>query len=173
MSRKLDRGVPLSVEYLNWACNRVIKNDTQDRGQFFHDLLKGFDAHGLCEEKNMPYQARFTNPQPPSAAMESAKEVAALGFDVHIIKPWSKEAGLTPKQFIQVRRALADGWPVCAGSHHSLLLIGYGDDPRSPGGGAFLVADSGKGAFDTRTYESITTSVFDVFWIEVRLEREP
>ena len=172
-SRRLDRGVPLSVEYLNWACNRVIKNETKDRGQFFHDLLKGFDAHGLCEERHMPYQARFTNPQPTASAMENAKEMTALGFKVHLIKPWSKEAGLTREQFSQTKSVLANGWPVSAGSHHSLLLVGYGDDARSPGGGAFIVADSGKGAFDTRTYESIATSVFDVFWVEVSLERKP
>ena len=115
----------------------------------------------------MPYQARFSNPQPTAAAQENAKQVAAQGFQVQFIKPWSKEAGLTREQFTQIKSVLAQGWPVCAGSHHSLLLVGYVDNSASPGGGTFIVSDSGKGAYDTRTYEFVATKMFDIFSVQV------
>ena len=54
-SKHYSKGTRLSVEYLNWACNQVIRNQKDDRGQFFHDLLKGFQKHGICSEVNMPY----------------------------------------------------------------------------------------------------------------------
>lgn len=41
-SKRHDRAMPFSVEYSNWASNRVIRNSTVDRGQLFHDRLKGW-----------------------------------------------------------------------------------------------------------------------------------
>jgi hypothetical protein len=58
LSKQHDRGMPLSVEYSNWACNQVIRNSTRDRGQFFHDLLKGYEKHGLCRDELMPYEEK-------------------------------------------------------------------------------------------------------------------
>src|SRR5690349_13877171 len=39
LAKKTGHGVVLSVEYLNWASNDVMKDATD--GGFFHDLLKG------------------------------------------------------------------------------------------------------------------------------------
>src|SRR5262249_7987396 len=99
VSRQRDQGVPLSAEHLSWACNQVIKNETEDRGQFFHDLLKGFDSFGLCEDEQMPYQPRFTNPQPSETATKSAQRIGRIPFQTHFIKRWSKQAGLSPDEF--------------------------------------------------------------------------
>lgn len=169
LSRRHDKGLPLSVEYLNWGCNRVIGNKTEDRGQFFHDLLKGFDKHGICLETSMPYEAKFTNTEPTSAAKEDAAAQAKTGFKVQWIKRWSKKAGLSGEQMGQIRDVLDKGWPVCAGSGHSILLVGYTEDPKAKGGGRFLVADSGQGKFAERTFAFVQENMYDVFWVEVPL----
>lgn len=72
LSKRHDRGMPLSVEYSNWACNQVIRNSTVDRGQFFHDLLKGYEKHGLCCDELMRYEEKFQNTQPSNAARRDA-----------------------------------------------------------------------------------------------------
>src|SRR5262245_16978726 len=66
-SKYYNKGMRLSVEYLNWACNEVINNHTQDRGQFFADLLKGFEANGICPEAELQYTRRFDPEVKPSA----------------------------------------------------------------------------------------------------------
>ena len=75
LSRQEDRGVPLSAEYLNWGCNQVIQNTTDDRGQFFYDLLKGYEQYGICPEEKMPYELKFTNAQPSTRSEEHTSEL--------------------------------------------------------------------------------------------------
>ena len=82
--------MPLSVEYSNWASNRVIRNSTVDRGQFFHDLLKGYEKHGLCRDELMPYEEQFQNTSPTEAARRDAETNRELGFKVHWIRRWSQ-----------------------------------------------------------------------------------
>ncbi|NCO40794.1 MAG: SUMF1/EgtB/PvdO family nonheme iron enzyme [Armatimonadetes bacterium] len=165
VSKHYGRGVPLSVEFLNWASNRAI--DRNADGGFFHDLLKGFDEHGICPERDLPYAKQFDPQLEPSAeALEAAKAIRALDPKVHWINPWKPQAGLTDEHMRQIRATLAAGWPVAAGSGHSRLLVGYRDDPDAPGGGVFLVKDSGAGAYTEVTYEFVQVKVGDVFWIE-------
>jgi hypothetical protein len=167
VSKHYRRGTRLSVEYLNWACNQVIHNETSDRGQFFHDLLRGFQQHGICLEVNMPYKDRF-DPQlkPSEVALEKAKEIKSLKPTVHWINPWKPKPGLTDEHLREIKTVLAKGYPVAAGSSHSRLLVGYRDDPRQAGGGVYLAKDSGAGAFNTVTYEFVKQNVGDVFWVE-------
>lgn len=168
LSKHLGKGTGLSPEYLNWACNQVINNRTEDRGQFFHDLLKGFDKYGTCLESEMPYLDRFDpNYKPSEKAIKSAEEVKAKGFKVHWINPWSPKLGLTDEQLIEIGRTLARGYPVAAGASHSRLLVGYQDDPGQPGGGVFLAKDSAAAAYTTVTYQFVKENVADVFWVEV------
>ena len=74
--------------------------------------------------------------------------------------------GLTDQQLREIKETLASGWPVAAGSSHSLLLVGYVNDLKQPGGGVFITKDSGKAAFDSVTYEFAKTKIGDVFWVE-------
>ena len=168
VSKHLGRGTPLSVEHLNWACNQVIGNETVDRGQFFHHLLKGFDRYGICLESDMPYQKRFDPKLKPSdQALERANEIRGLELRIHWINPWQPKAGLTQAHLQEIKRVLATGYPVAAGSSHSRLLVGFTDDPRQPGGGRFVTKDSGASACNYMTYEFALEKVGDVFWVEV------
>ncbi len=161
------KGVPLSPEFLNWACNRVIGNTKDDRGQFFHHLLQGFEKDGICAESEMPYRERFDPAYAPSVgAVRSAKAIRDLGLRIHWINPWKPQQGLTEEQFLEVRRVLAAGWPVAAGSDHSRLLVGYAVDGKAAGGGRFLAKDSGSGSYNEVTFEFVRTKVGDVFWVE-------
>lgn len=173
LARQTDKGEPLSVEYLNWACNQVINNKTQDRGQFFHHLLKAYDKYGICAEADMPYTRRFDPELAPSdEAKQKAKDLFARGFEIHWINPWKRKQGLREEQLTEVKKVLAAGWPLAAGSNHSRLLVGYEDDPEQPGGGILLTKDSGSGKFSQVTYEFARTQINDVFWVELPLNAE-
>ncbi|MFO0946964.1 MAG: C1 family peptidase [Planctomycetota bacterium] len=165
VSKHAGEGRPLSVEYLNWACNQVIGNRTADRGQFFHDLLRGFEKHGICSEELMPYQQRYTPLEPSAKAVMQAASVRDLGLKVHWIRRWSKNSGLTEEQFVAIKTTLAEGWPVCAGSNHSRLLVGYVDD-ESSAGGRFITSDSAIGRYGEISYPWAREHIYDLFWVE-------
>jgi hypothetical protein len=162
-----DAGSPLSVEYLNWACNQQIGNTTADRGQFFHDLLKGFAQHGICREELMPYERRFANTQPGETAQQDAEQTRQLDFKIHWIRRWSKSSGVSNAEFAETRRVLAAGFPVCAGSNHSRLFVGYADSADEPGGGTFITRDSGVGRYSAVSYEWARANLYDLFWVEI------
>ena len=65
-----------------------------------------------------------------------------------------------------VKETLARGYPVAAGSHHSLLLVGYKPDPTQPGGGVFLTRDSGKGRYSSVSYEHVKEQMGGFFCVE-------
>lgn len=165
LSRKLDRAVPLSVEYANWACNRMINNQSVDRGQFFHDLLRGYERYGMCLETLMPYEDRFQNTTPTEEARTDAQDRKKLPFQVHWIKPWSKSAQVADDQMESIYQTLAAGWPVCAGSDHSRLLVGYELDGSLPGGGRLITRDSGLGSYSEVSIEWGKSHFYDLFWV--------
>jgi hypothetical protein len=167
LSKRRGESLPLSVEYLNWSCNQITHN-RRDVGQFFHNLLKGYELHGVCLESEMPYTRRFDPELAPSDdAIKSAKQIRELPFEVHWIKPIGEAPGVTPEQFVEIKRVLAAGWPVAAGASHSRLFVGYVDDEKEPGGGLFLTKDSGSGSYSRVTYEFAKTQVNDVFWVDL------
>lgn len=166
-------GAALSVEYLNWACNQHIGNSEQDRGQFFHHLQAGLEAHGICHDSLMTYGARFTNPQPDSLARADAAALLTEGPVFHWIKPWKKGArGLDQAELEAIFATLDAGWPVAAGASHSLLIVGYRDDAELEGGGEFRVFDSGRGAEGTRSYAFVRKNMCDLFWVEIAGEEQ-
>jgi C1A family cysteine protease len=51
---------------------------------------------------------------------------------------------------------------------HSVLLVGYADDPQQPGGGIVLIRNSGGGVHDgALTYEYVSAYMNDAAWIEL------
>ena len=173
LSQHHQRATPLSVEHLNWACNQEIGNTTADRGQFFHDLLKGYEKHGLCRDELMPYERRFRNQQPSDEARADAGANRKLQFKLHWIRPWSNKSGLTDEEFESTKKTLAAGWPVCAGSDHSRLFVGYVDDADQPGGGKFITRDSGISRYGEVSYEWSRQHVYDLFWVELPVPDSP
>lgn len=167
IARQEGKATRLSPEFLNWAANRI--GGGQQDGGNFADLWKGFVAHGICTEGRMPYRARFEPEQPPdAAAIDDARARLAAPPRLHWIKEWDVKTGLTPAHMAEIKRTLAEGWPVCAGLRwphqeqwvdnvlqmcpaekvfdgHSVLLVGYRDDGSQPGGGVFLLRNSGRG----------------------------
>jgi hypothetical protein len=188
VARKTGRGRRLSVEFLNWASNDAT-GKPRDGGNFL-DLWKGFQKYGICAEEAMPYLERFRRSGAPTAeARAGAKELLALGFRLHWIKEWDPHRGLTSRQLQRIRETLAAGSPVCGGflwpkqqvweksilqmcprdavrDGHSVLLVGYRDDPELPGGGVFLIRNSGgEHREGLLTYEYVKAYMNDAAWI--------
>ncbi len=114
----------------------------------------------------------------------------ALGLRHHWIKEWNVKTGLTQEQFLAIKRTLNQGWPVCAGLRwpkqpewsddvlqmcpaeavydgHSVLLVGYRDDPKQGGGGVFLFRNTGNGGRDGfMPYAYARTYMNDAVWID-------
>lgn len=169
MSRMKGAPTIVSVEFLNWAKNRAIGADHD--GGFFHHILAGFEASGVCEEKKMPYGAAFdAKTTPPADAIEqaSALRIAARGrLTVHWLRHWATTPGISDAEFDQIQDVLRRGWPVATGSHHSRLLVGYRLDPQQPGGGAFFTQDSAVGGYAEVSFTFVRSKIFDAFWIDL------
>ncbi|MDD8026120.1 MAG: C1 family peptidase [Acidobacteriota bacterium] len=189
-AQKENAGRRLSPEFLNWASNQA-KSEKEDGG-FFSDLWKGFEAHGICLESEMPYQAAFNAAIEPSPeARKDAEPRRGAGLGLHWIKEWDPKRGLTDGELQGALEALAQGHPVCAGflwpkkavwtegvlqmcprdqvfDGHSLLLVGYRNDPDRPGGGVLLIRNSGGSSRDGFvTYEYAKAYMNDAVWIGV------
>ena len=167
---KQGSGTRLSVEFLNWAGHHAVGR-RQDGG-FFSELWKGYEAHGICPETDQPYQSHFdADLDPRPEAMMHASATRDLGLALHWIKEWDVHTGLTAAQQAEIKKSLADKRPVCGGFRwpkkavwkeavlqmcpaeevfdgHSVLLVGYRDDAAQPGGGVFLIRNSGGDGSD-------------------------
>jgi C1A family cysteine protease len=172
LSKKFDRGFPLSEEYLNWACNKVINNTDQDRGQFFAHLLQGYEQYGICREEEMPYARKFYPQYEPSVrAINSAKIIQSYGLKGRWIKPNDGKVGITDEHIAQIKATLRNGWPVCGGSAHSVLLVGYEDDASRQGSGRFFIRDPGAGNQQAMTYAEAKARLCDLLWFEATTSR--
>jgi hypothetical protein len=179
----------LSVEYLNWAKN-VAFIRTVDGGNF-SDLWAGFVESGICPDCDMPYQPNYDWKHSPSPeAREYAKKLCRTDFRMHWIKTWNASTGVTDEQFQEIKKVLHSGWPVCGGFRwpsapdwtdgvlrmapadkvfdgHSVLLVGYHDDPNLPGGGAFILRNSNTDKDDGQMcYEYLRNYLNDALWID-------
>ncbi len=189
LARRDGAGTRLSVEFLNWASNEAIGEHAD--GGFFSDLWKGYEAFGVCDETEQPYADNFDpHFRPGEAALKQAARRRESGLRLHWIKPWNVTTGLSDAQLAQIKRVLARQWPVCGGFRwpkkerwtddvldmappegvrdgHSVLLVGYRDDPAQPGSGAFLIRNSGKGPpHGWMSYEYARTYMNDAAWID-------
>ena len=163
------RGERLSVEYANWAANAA--SDRRDDGDFFQCALAGYETFGLCRDALWPYAATFAADAtpPPAALVDGGRLLGEAGVRLQIrwLKPPDGKKGLDDAQFAAVQQALADGWPIAAGSGHSRLLVGYRSDANVPGGGVFLTLDSALAAFAEVTAVYVQGELFDVFVVTV------
>jgi len=159
-------GVRLSEEYLNWAADDItqIKFD----GASYEDLISAFDKWGISAEQYMPYAARYdSSTQPSETALESAKQVWDLGFKRHWVAERTSN-GLKDSHTTEMRRVLMSGWPLCAyGRDHSILLVGFQDDPRMNGGGQFITRNSATQRYETIFYAAAKSEFGSVLWIDL------
>jgi hypothetical protein len=188
----------LSVEYLNWASNQAVQHAVD--GGFFSDLWKGFAGYGICPEQEMPYQAHFDpNLMPTEEARAHALEFLRSDFRLHWIKPWDVNTELTEEQLGVLKQTLNRQWPVCGGFRwpkaakrwntdilitpppegvfdgHSVLIVGYHDDPNQPGGGLLLFRDSnftGPAAIRRMTYRYAFAYLNDAVWIDYKTDAD-
>jgi hypothetical protein len=195
-ARQQRHGEHFSVEFLNWSANQIAGEDRD--GGFFSDLWRAFAAYGICSEKAMPYQARFDPTLAPTPeVLAQAKTRLALGLRQHWIKKWDVKTGLTGEQFLAIQQTLSLGWPVCVGLRwpkkprwsdgvlqmcpveevfdgHSVLLVGYRDDPRQAGEGICLFHNSGDGGRDgSMPYLYARTYMNDAVWIDFPSAAKP
>lgn len=186
---KVGRTPRLSVEFLNWASNQAA-GDAHD-GSFFSDLWRGFTIHGVCPEQDMPYQDTFDpNVAPGEVARDHARQMLEAGLQLHWIKRWNPRTGLTDAHLDAIKLVLDRRWPVCGGFRwpkkaqwkddvlemappegvfdgHSVLLVGYRDDPQRPGGGMLLFRNSNnRGRDGWMTYEYACAYMNDAVWID-------
>ncbi len=188
-ARKAKRGTRLSVEFLNWAGHQAA-NRTVDGG-FFSELWDGYEKFGICPEADLPYREKFdVDLQPASVALDAAKKTASQKLKLHWIKEWNPETGLNDEHVAKIKAALGRGLPVCGGFRwpkqeawddgvlkmcppegvfdgHSVLLVGYREDEKLGGGGAFLIRNSGgEGKDGWMPYEYVRAYMNDAAWIE-------
>ncbi|HRZ55607.1 MAG TPA: hypothetical protein P5525_09145, partial [Candidatus Paceibacterota bacterium] len=179
----------LSVEFLNWAANTVC-GDAED-GAFFSDLWKGYAAHGICLEEDMPYAAALDPARAPTAeAMADAMTRLPLALRLEWIKEWDVKTGLTEAHLAAIKQTLAAGWPICGGFRwpkqaqwvdgvlqmcpadvvydgHSVLLVGYRNDRAQPGGGVFLFRNTANDGRDgAMPFEYAAAYMNDAAWID-------
>lgn len=159
------QGVPFSVEYLNWAAHAVIGQPGD--GSFFWMATDGYRKYGICPDRLMPYQKSYDSKRQPSeAAANAARGQLGSPLAVHWIKQVGTPRGLTDDEMAQIKLALRAGWPVCAGSAHSVLYVGYHEDPDFPGWSYFMTRDSGLGRYGTVSERTAREILNDALWIE-------
>lgn len=189
IARRQGHTPPLSVEFLNWAANKVC-GDNEDGG-FFSDMWKGYAAYGICAASEFPYQNKFEPSRwPPPEALADAKKRLGLGLRPNWIKEWNVKTGLTETEFAAIKSALHQGWPVCSGLRwpkqeqwsdhvlqmcgpeavrdgHSVLLVGYRDDSNQPGGGVLIFRNTaGSGQDGLMPYAYAKAYMNDAIWID-------
>jgi Papain family cysteine protease len=187
IARSQGRGETLSVDFLNWAANQ---HRAPRDGGFFSDMWKGFSEHGICDEEQMPYLNKFDSSRAPdSAAIARAKTRLELNLTRHWIKEWNVKTGLTDAQFLAIKQTLNQGWPVCGGFRwpkkpiwkehalqmcppedvfdgHSVLIVGYRDEPSEDGGGVLIFRNSNGGGTDSfMSYAYARAYMNDALWI--------
>jgi hypothetical protein len=130
-------------------------------------VLKGYKRYGICTEADMPY-ARTFMPQnwPSPQATNRASIIRSYGLRAHWVKTNDGKVGVSEKEIEQIKATLQLGWPVCAGSYHSVLFVGYKDDPSLDNGGGFFFRDSGGGKKEIMTYSEAKARLCDLLWFE-------
>ncbi len=182
-----NHGTRLSVEFLNWGAHQAA-NRAEDGG-FFAELWEGYQEFGICADSDLPYEERFdVKLQPGSVALRRAKEAWKHELQLNWIKEWDPETGVSECQLAHIRATLANQWPVCGGFRwpkqpawienvlqfcpadevfdgHSVLLVGYRDDPQQPGGGVFLIRNSAcDGCDGLLAYDYVRAYMNDAVW---------
>jgi alpha-galactosidase len=176
-AHRLNTKVELSVEFLNWASNRIT-GEAGD-GSFFSDALTALKKYGICRDSLFPYYiCNYNSLVEPSAAALTDGRLRRQA-SVHWIKEWNPDKGMTEDQVQQVKAQIRTGHPVAIGflwpknegqyrktvdgimtvppregvfDGHSVIITGYRDDPALPGGGCFMFRNSHGSGYEDDGY---------------------
>ena len=190
------KGERLSEEFLIWASDKA-SGQTGDQAMFWK-AVAGLNTYGICSEERMPYGPKTRAQRRPSQqAVADARELAER-WQVEWIKRWSVDRRLTDRQLVEIKQSLAHGHPVACGLRwpkelkgsallkvpapnqvsdgHSIMFVGYEDDPAKPGGGVFTFrnsfgADWGQHGYGLMSYAYVKTYANDALWLRVEPPR--
>jgi len=193
----LGQRVTLSVEYLNWASNQV--TGVAEDGSFFSDALDGLHKYGICDEKMFPYlSTNYTKDTKPSKTIVKSGKSRNIAENVWI-KEWDPNNGMSDDQIQQVKAQIRNGHPVAIGFQwpkneeryrksdngimsvppregvfdgHSVIMVGYSDDPSVSGGGYFTFRNShgtgyGDAGYGKMPYEYVSKYANDGVSVKV------
>ncbi len=181
----------LSEEFLIWAAHKATGR-TGDQAMFY-EAVYGLETLGICQAVLMPYSPEASSRHGPSAkALENARGLAGH-WRVHWVRRWNVARPLDGSELQGIKEALALGHPVACGLRwpkalqghvlrevppprdvsdgHSIVLVGYTDDPQQNGGGMFVFRNSfgpgwGENGYGRMSYAYVRAYANDALWIK-------
>jgi len=188
--------VRLSEEFLIWASHQATGHSGDQA--MFYEAFHGLETLGICEAGLMPYSPAVNSRHKPSAkALEDARGRAGH-WRVHWVRRWNVARPLDASELEGIKKALASGHPVACGLRwpkalrghvlrdvppprdvsdgHSIVLAGYAEDPKQPGGGMFVFRNSfgpewGEKGYGRMSYAYVRAYANDALWIGYSPER--
>jgi hypothetical protein len=181
----------LSEEFLIWAANKA-KSRSGDQAMFY-EAVHGLESLGICRARLMPYSTAVgARHEPSPKAVENARELAGH-WRVHWLRRWNVARPLNVSELRGIKEALASGHPVACGLRwpktlkgdvlrevppprgvfdgHSIVLVGYADDPKQNGGGMFVFRNSsgpewGEKGYGRISYAYVHAYANDALWLQ-------
>ncbi len=196
-------GGRLSEEFLIWAAHKA--TGLSGDQAMFYEAVHGLETLGICRASLMPYLPTADARRVPTPkALANARELAGR-WQVHWLRRWNVARPLDDSEFKGIKHALASGHPVACGLRwpkelkgdvlrevpaprdvfdgHSIVLVGYADNPAHNGGGMFVFRNSagpgwGKKGYGRVSYAYVRAYANDALWVkyepgrpETRIER--
>ena len=166
-AKRQESVIPLSVEYLNWASNQI--SGKNEDGSYFSDAVTALKKYGISANDLFPYYVKNYNGKvaPSPMAVRDAKKRRSV--QAKWIKVWDANTGMSMEQMARVKEQIMGEHPVAIGFRwpkkdnryrqvvngmmtvppvegvfdgHSVLIVGFKDDPELPGGGYFIFKNS-------------------------------
>lgn len=186
----------LSEEFLIWAANE--STGSSGDSAMFHEAVDALERFGICPERSMPYAATpDPSRRPPSHVLSEATALAHR-WRVHWIRRWDVKRPMTDTELAVIRTVLDAGRPVAVGLRwpkvlgeaslivvpaadqvfdgHSVVFVGYTNDPAIPGGGSFRFRNSfgpdwGDHGYGVMSYAYARAWTNDAVWLELVADR--
>jgi Papain family cysteine protease len=180
----------LSEEYLIWAAKKATGKSHEQA--MFYEAVEGLDELGMCPADLMRYAGKPDPRREPSAEALRGSRPLRHRWRAEWIKRWSVDAKLTDGELAKIKRALADGHPVACGLRwpkklsgsellavpppdgvydgHSIVLVGYENNAKRPGGGVFQFRNSngpawGDKGYGLMSYAYVRSYANDALWL--------
>ena len=185
--------VRLSEEFLIWAANEATGRHGDQA--MFYEAVHGLNAFGICSDELMRYENAGDAARKPSAAALADAAGRRARWKVQWIRRWDVLRPLSDAELLAIKAALASGhpvacgmrWPVSPRGHemmdvpppnqvhdgHSIAFVGYEDDPKQNGGGAFVFRSwngpgwGKEGGYGVMSYAYVRAYANDALWLEL------